>query len=65
MVYLKILAGCGRKTLFAGTNSTLSLLITGGVTEVCGRSADVVYIALEVGHCGNYLSLVNYAFLTS
>ena len=65
VIHLQILTRCGGKTLFAGTNAALSLLVAGGVTEVSRRSADVIYIALEVGHGGDKLSLLNNTLLTS
>ena len=41
------------------------LLITGRISEVCGRSADIVNISLKSGHFGNDLCFSDYAFNTA
>ena len=50
VIYLKILTRGGGKALSVSADTTLLLLLAGGVSEVCGRSSDVVYVSLEIGH---------------
>ena len=49
VVHLEIFAGGGSKTFARGADSALLLLIARGVTEVCGRTSDVIYVSLEIG----------------
>ena len=65
VIDLEVLTRSRCKALLTGTNATLSLLIARGISEVSGGTANVVDIALEVGHCGNYLCLIYYALFTS
>ena len=64
MVNLKVLTWGGSKALFTRTNAARSLLVTRGITEVCGRSANVVYITLEVGHRSDNFGLLDNTLLT-
>ena len=55
----KILAGCRSETFTVRADSRPELLLTCGIAEVRGRSADVVYVALEVRESRYQLSLLD------
>ena len=57
----EVLAGRGREALARRADSVAELLFAGGVAEVRRRSADVVDIALEIGHLGDLLCLLKHA----
>ena len=65
VVNLKMLAGLGGKTLFTGADSALLLSVAGGITEIGGRAAYVVDIALKIGKGGYLFSLLDNAPLAS
>ena len=65
MIYLKIFAGGGGKTLSVCTNTAFKLFVARGITEIGSRPANVVEIALEIGHFGNGLCLGDYRLMTA
>lgn len=65
VVHLQCLAGFGSKALFPRTHPGFCLLFAGRQPEVCGRTAHVVDIALEVGHFGDLFCLFQDGFLAA
>ena len=65
MIYLKIFAWLRRKALSALAQTVFQLMCAGGGTEVCGGTAHVVDIALEIGERGEELCFPQNALLAS
>ena len=54
-----------RKAALVGTHSEFRLLLAGVMAEICRRTADVVYVALEVGELRKLRDLTDNALVTA
>ena len=61
----EIFTRLGRKTFSALTHAAFFLSLAGGMAEVCGRTANVMDITLEIGHFGEEFCLFEDGFLAS
>ncbi len=65
MIDCQIGAGLRKQTLFLRTNAVFQLFLTGSVTEICCRPADIVNIPLEFGVLDDFLGFCNDRFMTA
>ena len=65
MVDFKCGTGSWCKTFLAHAESFGYLLIAGRAAEISGRTANIVYISLEIGHLSNSFSFFEYRFNAS
>ena len=63
VIDLEIRAGLGREALAVRANAVRELFIASGPAEICRRTANVVYVALEIGHLDDLARLGENAFL--
>ena len=60
-----IRTGLREQALTSGTGAELELLVACGAAEVCGRAADIMDIALEVGHLRDGFCFFKNGFMAS
>ena len=65
MIDLEIFTRRRREAFSARTNTVFLLLLARGVSKVCGRAANVVYIALEIRHFCDNMRLAHNAFVAT
>ena len=61
----EVFAGLGRKAFSALAHTAFFLSLAGGMTEVCGRTADVVDVTLEIGHMREHFRFAHDGIFTS
>ena len=65
MVDDEVFAGLGCKTFPSLTHSAFFLPLAGGLSEIGGRTADIVDVSLEIGKLCQKLRFLDYGFLAS